>query len=345
MYKDSTPAKILAVTLVTVLFLASAASAWAIADDFALRSHMPTGTAVDGKPVGGMSSAETLRVIEDEVKGPLLAPATVTFQGRAFTLDPAAYATVDVQGMLSAALAPKTDAPIYARVLARVTGAPVGAQVARMTKVDEAKIEAWIAEINPQVTIPAKDASRSVTAGALTITAEVPGATIDTATAPAALAKALIDGAKDVQIPVRALEPKVGVSKLGKTIFVRLSKRKLWLYNGDQLEKEYGVAIGMAAFPTPRGWYKVINKRRYPSWSNPGSGWAKSMPAYIGPGPGNPLGTRALDLNSPGIRIHGTSKDYSIGTAASHGCMRMHRRDVEELFELVPVGTTVIIQS
>jgi hypothetical protein len=94
---------------------------------------MPTGTAVDGKPVGGMSSAETLRVIEDEVKGPLLAPATVTFQGRAFTLDPAAYATVDVQGMLSAALAPKTDAPIYARVLARVTGAPVGAQVARMT--------------------------------------------------------------------------------------------------------------------------------------------------------------------------------------------------------------------
>jgi L,D-transpeptidase ErfK/SrfK len=67
------------------------------------------------------------------------------------------------------------------------------------------------------------------------------------------------------------------------------------------------------------------------------------MPAYIPPGPNNPLGTRALYLNTSGIRIHGTSKRSSIGTAASHGCMRMLREDVEALYPLVPVGTKIHI--
>jgi lipoprotein-anchoring transpeptidase ErfK/SrfK len=345
MYKDSTPARILAITLITTLFLVSAASAWALTDDVLRRDFMPTGATIDSIPVGGLSRADALAVVEEKVKGPLLAPATVTFQGKSFTLDPATYVTMDVEGMLDAALAPKTDAPVYARVLARVSGAPVGVEVARKMKVDEAKLSTWLAEINPQVTVPAVNASMSVSTGMLRIIPEVDGATIDTTAAPAAVAKALIDGAKNVPLPVQAIEPKLAVGRLGKTIFVKLRTRKLYLYNGDQLEKQYDIAIGLPSFPTPRGWYTIINKRKYPTWSNPGSAWAASMPSYIPPGPGNPLGTRALDLDSPGIRIHGTSKDYSIGTAASHGCMRMHRRDVEELFELVPVGTKVIILS
>ncbi len=345
MYKDSVSAKILTVTLISVLFLVSAASAVALTDDFVRRGYMPTGAKIDGKPVGNLSGAEALRVVEEQVKGPLLAPATVTFEGKSFTLDPATYVAVDTEGMMAEALAPKSEAPVYARVLARVTGAPVGVEVARKMKVDEAKITAWLDEINPQVTKAAIDASLSVGTGMLKIVPEVDGATIDTATAPAALAKALIDGVKDVPLPVRAVEPKLAVAKLGKTIFVKLRQRKLYLYNGDQLEKEYGVAIGMPGYPTPKGWYKIINKRRNPGWSNPGSAWAKTMPPSIPPGPSNPLGTRALDLDSPGIRIHGTNKNYSIGTAASHGCMRMHRWDIEDLFERVPVGTRVIILS
>jgi lipoprotein-anchoring transpeptidase ErfK/SrfK len=345
MYKDSTSARILAITLITALFIVSAASAWALTDDVLRRQHMPTGAAIDGNPVGGLSRADALAVVEEKVKGPLLAPATVTFQGKSFTLDPATYATVDVEGMLDAAQAPRVDAPLYERVLARVSGAPVGVAVDRKMKVDEAKLTTWLAEINPQVTVAAVNASMSVTTGMLRIIPAVPGATLDTATAPAAVSKALIDGVKNVALPSRAIEPKLVVAKLGKTIFVKLKTRRLYLYNGDKLEKEYGIAIGLPAFPTPKGWYTIINKRKYPSWSNPGSAWAAGMPASIGPGPSNPLGTRALDLDSPGIRIHGTSKDYSIGTAASHGCMRMHRKDVEELFELVPVGTKVIILS
>ena len=59
--------------------------------------------------------------------------------------------------------------------------------------------------------------------------------------------------------------------------------------------------------------------------------------------PPSPLGTRALHLSAPGILIHGTPADYSIGTYASHGCIRMHMWQSEELFNLVSVGTTVFI--
>ncbi len=67
------------------------------------------------------------------------------------------------------------------------------------------------------------------------------------------------------------------------------------------------------------------------------------MPAYIPPGPTNPLGLRALYLNSPGIRIHGTYKTWTIGTAASHGCMRVANSQIVKLYPLVPVGTPVFI--
>ena len=72
--------------------------------------------------------------------------------------------------------------------------------------------------------------------------------------------------------------------------------------------------------------------------------WGAGLPPSIGPGPGNPLGTRAMYLNAPGIRIHGTWDDSSIGTAASHGCIRMHVQDSEQLYPLVPIGTRVIVK-
>ena len=77
---------------------------------------------------------------------------------------------------------------------------------------------------------------------------------------------------------------------------------------------------------------------------NPHDEWSKNEPETIPPGPGNPLGLRALNLSAPGIRIHGTPSDYSIGYNASHGCIRMHNSDVLQLYPLVPSGTTVFLE-
>jgi L,D-transpeptidase ErfK/SrfK len=97
-------------------------------------------------------------------------------------------------------------------------------------------------------------------------------------------------------------------------------------------------------FDTPQGHFEIVNKRVNPTWVNPATTtWGKDEPAVIPPGPDNPLGTRAMDLSAPGIRIHGTPDDASIGHWASHGCVRMHIADAEALFDLVDVGTPVII--
>jgi lipoprotein-anchoring transpeptidase ErfK/SrfK len=122
-----------------------------------------------------------------------------------------------------------------------------------------------------------------------------------------------------------------------------LSERKLYLYGGDdRLVKTYGVAVGMSGHPTPTGTFRIITKLKNPTWNPPDSAWAAGM-GPVPPGAGNPLGTRWMGLNSPGIGIHGTPAPSSIGTAASHGCIRMGIPEAEDLFDRVFVGTPVDI--
>ncbi len=122
-----------------------------------------------------------------------------------------------------------------------------------------------------------------------------------------------------------------------------ISERRLYLYEGGLVLKTYRVAVGTPRYPTPLGSYRITFKRMNPTWYNPNKAWSEDMPPFIPPGPGNPLGPRALNLSASGIRIHGTPSTWSIGRAASHGCIRMYPRDVIDLFPRVSVGTPVDI--
>ncbi len=157
------------------------------------------------------------------------------------------------------------------------------------------------------------------------------------------------DGTYTVRAKVRDLAGNTAIKKwsfyLDTTyIIVDLSERRLYLYRNGKVIKTYRVAIGRFDFPTPVGDWKIIGKRRNPVWRNPHMNWSKDMPEFIPPGPGNPLGPRALDLSAPLVRIHGTPQIGSIGHAASHGCIRMYPWNVIELFDLVKVGTPVKIR-
>lgn len=125
-------------------------------------------------------------------------------------------------------------------------------------------------------------------------------------------------------------------------ITVDLSATTLTLERNGKVVKTYRVAIGQPAYPTPTGTYKIVNKQMNPTWIPPKSGWAEGL-GEIPPGPGNPLGTRWIGTSATSVGIHGTYADWSIGSAASHGCLRMHIPDVEELYELVSVGMPVEI--
>jgi lipoprotein-anchoring transpeptidase ErfK/SrfK len=109
-----------------------------------------------------------------------------------------------------------------------------------------------------------------------------------------------------------------------------------------KVKRRFGVATGQASYPTPLGSFEIVRMQRNPWWIPPDSDWAKNEKP-VPPGPGNPLGTRWMGLDSPGVGIHGTPDAASIGYSASHGCIRMLVPEAEWLFERVELDTPVYI--
>jgi lipoprotein-anchoring transpeptidase ErfK/SrfK len=127
-------------------------------------------------------------------------------------------------------------------------------------------------------------------------------------------------------------------------IVIDKSKFRLRAYRDGKLVLTFPIAIGQARYPSPTGTFVVTEKLKNPTWIPPNSPWAKGLEP-IPPGSGNPLGTRWIGTSAPAVGIHGTPSSNSIGTAASHGCIRMHIRDVEKLFEFVDVGESVVFKT
>jgi lipoprotein-anchoring transpeptidase ErfK/SrfK len=118
-----------------------------------------------------------------------------------------------------------------------------------------------------------------------------------------------------------------------RVIVVSLEDRKLALVEDGQIKKVYVVAVGKPTTPSPAGKFTIARRVKNPTYSHDG----KTVP----PGPGNPVGTRWMGLSVKGYGIHGTNEPKSIGKAASHGCIRMARKDLEEMYGMVSVGDTV----
>jgi lipoprotein-anchoring transpeptidase ErfK/SrfK len=118
-----------------------------------------------------------------------------------------------------------------------------------------------------------------------------------------------------------------------RRIIISLADHKLAFIEDGRIVKIYPVAVGKAGTPSPTGTFEVISRVSKPTWYGPHQ--------IVAAGPRNPLGTRWMGLSHKGYGIHGTNAPLSIGKSASHGCIRMRKQDVEELFELVHVGDKV----
>lgn len=326
-----------------VLAAASCAVVWAVALDHAGRVAVPDGVTAAGVPIGGLTREAARERIDERIVEEFTAPVRVKARDVELTLPARELVHVDVEAMLQEAYDSIWAHTLPERVYRRVARQPARADVELRSNVDTAALSRWVDGAASDIDTEPVDARQYVVRGGLRIRPSSPGAQVSRHEAVTLLRHALLQGAKSASLPVETLEPGVTEDDLGKAIVIRLGERRLHLYDGSRLVKTYRVAVGAEEYSTPRGEWRVVNKRYMPTWRNPGSAWAKDMPKSIPPGPGNPLGTRALDLSAPGIRIHGTSNDSSIGTAASHGCLRMHRWDIEDLFPRVSVGTPVFV--
>jgi len=120
-----------------------------------------------------------------------------------------------------------------------------------------------------------------------------------------------------------------------RRIVVSIPDRKLAVMQSGRVVKVFATAVGAPRTPSPSGSYHIVQRISDPTWYGKGK--------IVPPGKANPIGTRWLGLSVKGYGIHGTNTPSSIGHNASHGCIRMRNRDVEQLFDMVAVGDTVEI--
>lgn len=120
-----------------------------------------------------------------------------------------------------------------------------------------------------------------------------------------------------------------------RTIVVSLEDRKLALLENGQVKKVYPVSVGKPSSPSPVGTFVIERRVMNPTYAHNGK--------LVPPGPGNPVGSRWMGLSIRGYGIHGTNEPRSIGKAASHGCIRMAKADLEEFYSQVHVGDTVVL--
>jgi lipoprotein-anchoring transpeptidase ErfK/SrfK len=335
------------VAVVLLVLIGGAVAAFAY--DSSRDDLIAKGVTIAGVDVGGMTTAEAQRVVQRELQEPLERPVVVRRGQTRFTLSAQdAGVKADVGGMVDEALEASRDGSIISRVARDITGGEEDAQVPARVTYSSSAVRDLVQRVRGKLNRPARDAE--VDFPSLEKVKEQKGRRVRAAALEQRIAQALtVPGVeRTVRAPVRILKPKVTQAQLADTYpVVLIADRynfRLRLYKNLQLQKEYTVAVGALGFDTPAGLYHIQNKAVDPAWHVPNSAWAGDLAGTVVPGgtAENPLKARWLGIFD-GAGIHGTDQTYSLGTAASHGCIRMSIPDVIELYDQVPVGAPIYI--
>jgi lipoprotein-anchoring transpeptidase ErfK/SrfK len=283
---------------------------------------IPAGVTIGGLDVGGLTPEAATAAVQQGFEAPLVLRLGTT----EITVTP------DVLGAV----------PVIDKAVERALASAPGAAVALGVTVNGGTA-AFVGQLAQRFNRPAADAKLSLRNLRPWLSKERPGVKLEQRKAVRDINLQL---AAVVRQPVTLLQdrvrPKVTRKNFGPVIVIRRQSNRLFLYEGTTYRRFFAVATGQSQYPTPLGRFKIVVKWRNPWWYPPDSPWAQGQKP-IPPGPENPLGTRWMGLSAPGVGIHGTPSDASIGYSVSHGCIRMHIPEAEWLFNHVDIGTTVFI--
>lgn len=238
------------------------------------------------------------------------------------------------------------------RTAKRALYAPVGTtQVAPAISHSRLAVKSFVEDIAKKVGKEPRDARIKITLRHIFRQRSKPGNKLDVNVARKAIDAAIDDPSapRVLHQPLTRVRAKVNANDLARVyntvITIDRAHFKLRLFKGLKFRKSYGVAVGQVAYPTPTGRFAITSKQVNPVWSVPNSPWAGELQGTTvdGGSAANPLKARWMGIAN-GVGIHGTGEDYSIGSRASHGCIRMHVADVVDLFKRVPVGAPVLIK-
>jgi lipoprotein-anchoring transpeptidase ErfK/SrfK len=308
-----------------LLFLAGllVASAPAAADDAPPPATIPVGVTIGGVAVGGLTPDVAATTVQQQFDQPLALEVGTT----------SVLVTPDVLGATA----------VIDRAIERALAAQPNQPISLGVSVISGTIADFVAKLAQRFDRPAVDAKLSLRNLRPSLSRERAGRKLDQRKAVRDINLALANMTRgELRLTVKPLKPKLTRRNFGPVIVIHRKSNRLFLYNGTRSWRYFSVATGQTQYPTPLGRFSIVVKWRNPWWYPPNSPWAQGQKP-IPPGPNNPLGTRWMGLSAPGVGIHGTPSDASIGYSVSHGCIRMHISQAEWLFNHVDVGTTVFI--
>ena len=316
--------------------------------DSSNEDRIANGVTVGGVSVGGLSADEARAKLQRELAAPLEKPISATYGKRTFNLSSEdAEVRADVGGMVDEAVAASRAGNIFGRAFRDVTGGEEDARVEPRVSYSKAAVAGLVARVRKGVDRTAQDAKLNFPS--LTQVKERDGLKVDAAKLESDVGVALKSpDDRSVEAVATVTKAKVTRAQLaGKyptLLVVDRGAFKLRLYKKLKLTKTYTVAVGAVGFDTPTGLYNIQNKGVNVPWSVPNKPWAGSLAGQVIPGgaPDNPIKARWMGIYD-GAGIHGTDQVGSLGSAASHGCVRMAIPDVIELYDQVPVSSPVYI--
>lgn len=340
--------KILA--LCAAILSATAAAAWAV--DASNRQTIAKGITIAGVDVGGMGSTQSRDALEGRLSARLSAPVVVKAGRGTFVITPRrARVSIDIDSAVDQALAESRRGWLGSRVWRDLAGGRVDFAITPGVTVDRAAVADFSRRVAAKVYRAPVQPHLAYGPSSVSVVAGSPGVRISTAALASSIGSALVQpggGSNTViKAPLRTIQPAGTTAGLADrfptVITVSRGDRRLYLFKHLKLARTFTVAVGMAGLETPAGLYSIQDKQTNPVWHVPNSPWAgklagKTIPA----GPSNPIKARWMGV-AASVGIHGTADDGSLGSAASHGCIRMNVKDVIWLYDQVPLGAPVYI--
>lgn len=309
------------------------------------------GVTVGGVDVSGLSREQATAKLSREIQEAVQQPVVVVDGRKRRTLKPSkSKVTVDVPGMVDEAVARSDSGFFLASAVRRLGGASSGVAIPVEITYSRPAVRRFVRSVHKSFDRSAKDAQIEYSARGLGLTEARTGRAVRSAALKRAIVARLENPVEDrtIRAPMRTTKAAVVTraqlaKKYPTVVVVDRGGFKLRLYKNLKLDRTYPIAVGQAGLETPAGLYTINDKQVNPSWHVPNSDWAGDLAGrVIPPGPDNPIVARWMGI-ADGVGIHGTQDVGSIGTAASHGCIRMKPSDVIALFPLVPTGAPVYI--
>jgi hypothetical protein len=334
--------------VILVALLGGAGAVYAY--DSARERTIARGVTAGGVDLGGMTSAQARTALGEALARPLRRSVRVRAGGRTYRLSARrARLEIDVDGIVGEAVARSRDGNLISRTVRDLSGGEVRADLAPRVSYSRRAVARLVRRVEADVERPAREPSIDWSGTGIAVEPGQSGRGLNAKRLRRQIARELVlPGARVVRPKVRTVRAKTSRAELrrryAQVITVDRSGHRLRFFRNLKLVESYPIAVGKAGLETPAGLHSVQNKAVDPDWHVPDRKWAGKLAGKVIPGgrDDNPLKARWMGIYD-GAGIHGTSEVSSLGTNASHGCIRMAVPAVKELYERVPVGTPVYI--